>query len=271
MFMQEYSGLSTTQVNKMQFNLRTVATPLRSTFPLRPIAMLSAGLGVLSDVLFDRVWLGLALTALLVIGGYAVHAAFCRWLTNFNGNRQVLVVRDGLVRGTTLAGLVAGDIVKIPAGTLLATDVATTASATPSRWLQVILTLTGKTMPQGVALAGSRVNEDVQARVLAVGDQRYIAKMANDIFAVKSALPVAAIFQALLTGIKCSLIRLGRVLGASKLIQQVEIKVKQVHDDLASIPQVAGRASLVKSDVSAVKATAFRYNQDPVTSPRPSI
>lgn len=233
--------------------------------------MLSAGLGLLSDVLLDRVWLGLALTALLVIGGYAVHAAFCRWLTNFNGNRQVLVVRDGLVRGTTLAGLVAGDIVKIPAGTLLATDVATTASATPSRWLQVILKLTGKTMPQGVALAGSRVNEDVQAKVLAVGDERYIAKMANDIFAVKSELPLAMIAKAILASIKCAVIRLSRALGASKLIRQVEIKVKQVHDDLALIPQVAGRASLVKSDVSAVKETAFRYNQDPVTSPRPSI
>lgn len=271
MLMQEYSGLSTTQVNKLQFGMRASASPLRSVLPVRLVALLSAGFGLLSDVLFDRAWIGLLVAALLIVGVYALHASFCRWLANFNANRQVLVVRDGLVRGTTLAGLVAGDLVKVPAGTLLAADLATNAKASPSAWLKLVLALTGKHMPTGVALAGSRLDEDVQAQVLAVGDERYIAKMANDIFAVKSALPLAEIFAAGLAVMKAAMTELGRVLIASKLVQQIKLKMKQVQDNMTLIPLVAGRTSLVKSDATAVKATAFRYNQDPVTSPRPSI
>lgn len=271
MLMQEYSGLSTTQVNKMHFNLRASAAPLRSVFPVRPIVLLSTSLGLLSDALFDRAWIGLMVAALLIIGAYALHAGFCRWLAAFNHDRTVLVVRDGLIRGTTLAGLVAGDLVKVPAGTLLAADVETDAAAVPSTWLKVILKLTGKQMPAGIALAGSRLQADTQARVIAVGNDRFIAHMAADLFAVKSELPLRALIVLLTTGLISLIGRVKHALGSAKLAGQVSMKVKHLRPAALRLPRTLKIGAGVLSDVAADKETAFRYNQDPVTSPRPSI
>ncbi|WP_179395300.1 hypothetical protein [Lacticaseibacillus absianus] len=265
--MQVRSGLTGIQVKQKQFTQRHAARILAPAFQLQPVLLLGAGLGFLSDAWFNAAWLGFALATLIFGASMAVHAAFKRWLMQFNAPQSVLVVRDGLLRAIDAQALVAGDLVQVRAGQLLPVDVLTDAATVTTSWLRVVLALTGRQVPTGVALAGSRVLHDARVEVLAIADNRFIATDAQTLFAAPVltrptlAAGLGMLRAAALTWFSQVQTQVLRQHTARPLLATALVPVRR----LIATPTTQVRRALVAPMRHSAKEAAFRYNQDPVS------
>lgn len=265
MLMQVQSGLSQAQVQKIQFGTSQRAQTLRPTFPLRQLAVLTLGLALLADRLFDQAWLGLVPVVVAAILILAARHVFTQWTKRLDADRPVLVIRDGLRRAMKRNSLVVGDVVEFNADTVLPFDVETSAPVQVAGWLKVILTLTNQTCAAGIAPAGSTLLADAQVVIVATGDRRLGVQLTHAVFSGQRALSLWAFAKMGLHLLLSQCKAVGQWFVGLRFSQVKAVSGWVLPDAQGFTPIVFDR-SLVENQ-QAAKEAAFRYHQDPVTSP----
>ncbi|MFD1399372.1 hypothetical protein ACFQ41_08615 [Lacticaseibacillus suilingensis] len=265
MLMQVQSGLSQAQVQKKQFNTTQRAHTLRPTFPLRQLAVLTLGLALLADRLFNQAWLGLVPVAVAALLTLAARHVFTQWAKRLDADSPVLVIRDGLRRAMTRSSLVVGDVIEFNAGAVLPFDVETSAPVQVAGWLKVVLTLTNQTCAAGIAPAGSTLLADAQVVIVATGDQRLGVQLTHAVFSGQQAVSLWAFAKMGLHLLLSQCKAVGQWFVGLRFSQVKAVSGWILPDAQGFTPIVFDR-SLVENQ-QAAKEAAFRYHQDPVTSP----
>ncbi|WP_461224164.1 hypothetical protein [Lacticaseibacillus suihuaensis] len=264
MLMQVQSGLTRIEVKQKQV-LQHGSRIQAPAFALRPLVLLGIGLGLLLAAAAHGL-AGLAVAGLIAGLAGLGHLGFTRWLAALDAPRQVLVIRDGLARPIAVQGLVVGDVVQVQAGTRLAVDVCGPVAAQPATWLRLLLTVTGQQVGVDVALAGSRAVATAQARVLAVGDDRLVARLVQgDAAAGQLAVLVAWLQATVLTvgaAVHAALSGLA-TLPQALIARQAALLARR--SQRAVFTAFGRELTLVGTTRHAAQEAAFRYNQDPVS------
>ncbi len=149
------SGLTQTEVRRAR--LEQTATPLvaHAWKVLLPVVLLTSGVSVLAGL----VWGIIAFVGMMLVGGFFAYMigrqVFLLAKKLDNGAEQATVVRSGLTRTVTVDELVPGDTVVLRAGRMAPVDVQVDGE---------------------VILAGAQMNTDVTAAVVAIGNDRVLAR-----------------------------------------------------------------------------------------------
>ncbi|WP_262314521.1 hypothetical protein [Lacticaseibacillus parakribbianus] len=264
MLMQVQSGLTRLEVKQKQV-LQHGGRIQAPAFALRPLVLLGLGLGLLLAALAHGL-IGLALAGLIAGLAGLGHLGLTRWLAALDAPRQVLVVRDGLVRPIAASDLVVGDVVQVQAGTRLTVDVSGAISAQPALWLRLLLTITAQPVAFGVAPAGSRAVASAQARVLAVGADRLVARLVQGDAAAGQLATLSGWLLAAALAFGCAIrAALGglAVLPQALMARQAALLTRRPQP--ARLAAFGREITLVGTTRHDAQEAAFRYNQDPVS------
>lgn len=256
--MQMTSGLTPLQVRKAKLG-QARETTFKLAFGLQPVILFGIGLGLLTDGIGRSLMIAAVLMVVAAMVSGAAHA-FLKVVTarlQEKGATQ-LVIRDGLMRQVPADQVVNGDQLVVTAGQTLLVDVADVASRAPW-WLHVLAKVTGQALPAGVA--GSVVEEDGVATVLAIGNRRFLfaslqTQVSVDWMTIKG--QVQALFGlplALVSGLMSF-----KFTAYFKAFNQ--LAVKQVQKAVASATVAA--YSLIESIRQFTTEVAIQYSQGPV-------
>lgn len=271
MLMNVTSGLTALEVKQKRNATGRAAKPLIAQFQLRPLLLLGIGLGLLTDVWFDTVWVGLGVAVVIALLAVTLHLLFAHWLKQFDSVREVLVIRDGLARVVAVDELVAGDCLEVVAGTIVPVDVRTTVTATPTGWLRVVMALTGITQTQNTAFAGSVLAQDARVTVAATGDSRFVVSAAMQFLAHAQRFSLMALVRGLrgVFAASAQWVRGVARLGVMELRAAQARWASRTASGRRSIGVILtpwlDHMTLVGTLRQHSKEAAFRYNQDPVS------
>ena len=261
LMMQYSSGLSRFEVRKAQLVSQPTTRMTKIRVATRPILLFVAGIvAIVAGV--SGVVPALGLAGALVLLMSSLIGLSHRWLRQMaNGNQQVMVVRDGLMRQCAVAELVVGDTLYLGAGTVVPVDVQADRrlAVTPDGFTAALMRVFAVQTPTNVILAGARIATDAQVQVLAIGSSRFVFKQLLPLFADEVTTSVrfgAQVGERLRSG----LVHVQQRLADLSLLQMLA----PASATLLQADQ-ATQMTLVGNNRQAAKENAFRYNQDPVS------
>jgi hypothetical protein len=266
MLMQVNSGLTRYEVQKAKLTVQPDLHVHNAHMTIVPALLLLLGGASILEVTIGSD-LAIVMLVLLSLLGVGASMIVRRVLQEFaNAHKEVLVIREGLIRPRPVGALVPGDTILLPAGSVVPVDVALSAQqATITGPLAWVLAALRVATPHDQVIAGSRITTEVQAQVLAVGAQRFAVARLMPFLTAKSGVEVRTVlsglvalcklqFRASWTQLGMRLAHLGQL--AVSTTQQFQVRIDRFNDHTTLVGQLRQRA----------KEVAFRYNQDPVSS-----